>query len=159
MIALNGQWARHSQTSSITYISKTTPGASSATGAGLPGIETDRVVTGDQFQVLPHILSNGDIMLKLGISLSDLLELTDVTSGNGVNQQKIQSPRVQSDGEQNTILLHPGEVLAFTGISRIVQSTNGRRLTPDSSLLLGGSNKNTRRREHFVILVRAVVRG
>jgi type IVB pilus formation R64 PilN family outer membrane protein len=159
MIALNGQWARHSQTSSITYISKTTPGASSATGAGLPGIETDRVVTGDQFQVLPHILSNGDIMLKLGISLSDLLELTDVTSGNGINHQKIQSPRVQSDGEQNTILLHPGEVLAFTGISRIVQSTNGRRLTPDSSLLLGGSNKNTRRREHFVILVRAVVRG
>ena len=49
MIALNGQWARHSQTSSITYISKTTPGASSATGAGLPGIETDRVVTGDQY--------------------------------------------------------------------------------------------------------------
>lgn len=157
MIAMNGTWARKSRLSTESYIAETTPGASSAVGAGAPGIKTDKVTTGDQYQVLPQILNNNSIMLKMGISLSDLLGLTDQTSGVGINQQKIQTTKVSATNEQANILIRPGEVMSITGLSRLVSTGDQRSLADNVSIFAGGSRKVGVVREHFIIFVRPVV--
>lgn len=157
MIAMNGTWARKSRLSTESYIAETTPGASSAVGAGAPGIKTDKVTTGDQYQVLPQILNNNSIMLKMGISLSDLLGLTDQTSGVGINQQKVQTTKVSATNEQANILIRPGEVMSITGLSRLVSTGDQRSLAQGVSIFAGGSRKVGVVREHFIIFVRPVV--
>lgn len=157
MIALNGTWAKKSRLSTESYISETTPGASSVTGPGVPGIKTEKITTGDQYQVLAQIMENNSVRLKLGISLSDLLGKDDVTVGSGTNQQKVQSPRVSSNSEQYDILINPGEVMSITGLSRIVSNGDQRSLSENTPLLAGGSRKVGQIREHFIIFVRPVI--
>lgn len=157
MIALNGTWARKSRLSTESYISETTPGASSVSGPGAPGIKTDKITTGDQYQVLPQILENNSVLLKFGISLSDLLGLTDVTSGIGANQQKVQTTKVSSNNEQYSVLIRPGEVMSITGLSRVVSTGDQRSLADGAPTLFGGSRKVGVIREHFIIFVRPVI--
>jgi type IVB pilus formation R64 PilN family outer membrane protein len=157
VMGLNGQWARKSRLNTESFISETTPGASSAVGAGAPGIKTDKVTTGDQFQILPQIQSNNTILLKFGVSLSDLLGLTDQTSGIGANQQKIQTTKVSSNNEQQSILIKPGEVVSVSGLSRLVSNGDQRTLAENVPILFGGSRKAGVIREHFIIFIRAVV--
>ncbi|WP_426172482.1 type II secretion system protein GspD [Pseudoduganella sp. R-34] len=157
MMAMNGTWARKSRLSTESFISETTPGASSAVGAGAPGIKTDKVTTGDQFQVLPQIQKNNTVLLKFGLSLSDLLGLTDVTSGQGANQQKVQTTKVSANGEQTSLVMKPGQVFSVTGLSRDVSTGDKRSLSEDTPILFGGSRKVGIVREHFIIFIRTVV--
>lgn len=157
MVAMNGTWARKTRLNTESYISETTPGASSITGPGAPGIKTAKITTGDQYQILPQILNNNTVLLKFGISLSDLLSLTDVTSGLGANQQKIQTPKVSANNEQYSVKIRPGEVMAITGLTRLVSSGDERTLAEDTPVLFGGSQKLRTVREHFIIFVRPVI--
>ena len=157
MVAMNGTWARKTRLNTESYISETTPGASSITGPGAPGIKTAKITTGDQYQILPQILNNNTVLLKFGISLSDLLSLTDVTSGLGANQQKIQTPKVSANNEQYSVKIRPGEVMAITGLTRLVSSGDQRTLAEETPVLFGGSQKMQTVREHFIIFVRPVI--
>lgn len=156
-IAMNGSWARKSQLTTESYISETTPGAGSVVGSGAPGIKTDKVTTGDQYQILPQIYSDNTVMLKLGFSLSDLLGLTDQTSGIGVNQQKVQTTKVSSNSEQSDVYLKPGEVMSITGLSRVVSTGDQRSLSEGTPIGFGGSRRVGVARQHFIVFVRAVV--
>lgn len=156
-IARNGTWARKSRLSTESYISETTPGASSITGPGTPGIKTEKVTTGDQYMILPQIMNNNSVMLKYSLSLSDLLGLTDISFGTGVNQQKIQTTKVSSNGESGDITLNPGQVMSITGLSRVVSTGDQRTLTEQTSIFFGGSKKTAVTREHFIIFVRPVI--
>lgn len=157
MIAMNGQWARKSQLNTESYIAETTPGASSAVGAGAPGIKTEKVSTGDTYQVMVQIQNNNSIFLKMGVTLSDLLGLTDITSGVGVNQQKVQTPKVSAISDQSVVLMRPGQVMAISGLSRDISIADKRTLSEDSPMFFGGSRKLGTTREHFIIFVRPVV--
>ncbi|MGK5033222.1 type II secretion system protein GspD [Janthinobacterium sp. MDT1-19] len=158
MVALNGQWARKTQLNTESYISETTPGVSSANGgAGVPGIKTDKITTGDTYQVMVQIQNNNNIFLKLGITLSDLLGLTDQTSGVGQNQQKVQTTKVSATSDQSALLIKPGEVMAISGLSREISTGDKRSLSDDTPIIFGGSRKVGVIREHFIIFVRPVV--
>lgn len=157
MIAMNGTWARKSQLNTESYISETTPGSASVVGSGPPGIKTDKVTTGDQYLVMPQIMGDNSIMLRLGMSLSDLLGLTDQTSGVGVNQQKVQTTKVSSNNEQYDVLVKPGEVMSITGLSRLVATGDQRSLSASTPIGFGGSRKVGMARQHFIVFVRLVV--
>lgn len=158
MVALNGQWARKTQLNTESYISETTPGVSTANGgAGVPGIKTDKITTGDTYQVMVQIQNNNNIFLKMGITLSDLLGLTDQTSGIGQNQQKVQTTKVSATSDQSVLLIKPGEVMAISGLSREISTGDKRSLSDDTPIIFGGSRKVGVIREHFIIFVRPVV--
>ena len=157
LVALNRTWARKSRLNTEGYLAETTPGPASSTGVGAPGLKTDKITTGDQYVALPQILDNNTVLLKFGISLSDLLGLFDVTVGTGLTMQKVQVPRTQSVGDQYEVALKPGEIMAITGLSRLVTSSDQRTLAEGASIGFGGSRKIDLTREHFVIFVRPVI--
>jgi type II secretory pathway component GspD/PulD (secretin) len=158
MIALNRQWARKARLTSTGYLSETVPATSGALGgvASLPGLRTDTVTTGDQFAVMPYVLDSNTVMLKFGISLSDLLGLFDVTSGSGVNLQRVQTPNTSTLSDQFTVALRPGEIMAITGLSRELSAAQQRTLAEEAPLFTGGSRKLRKFHEHFVVFLRVV---
>jgi type IVB pilus formation R64 PilN family outer membrane protein len=154
MLTMNRQWARISRNSTEYYLSETTPGPASTTGVGAPGLKTDRITTGDQILAMPQIMDDHTILLKFGISLSDLLGLFDVSVGQGNLQQKVQAPKVSAVNAQFPVSVRPGEVVVVTGLSRTVAISDNQRLLEGASLATGGTRKNSLKREHFIVFVR-----
>lgn len=155
MIAMNRQWARKTNLKVDGYVSETTPSTASSAGSGAPGLKTSSITTGDKFMVQPAILDNGSIMLKFGVSLTELLGLFDVTAGSGDTLQKVQTPVTSGTDDQGTIRLLPGEAMVVTGLSRRLSSQDRRTLGDGTPVALGGSRKDGFKREEFLIVVRA----
>jgi type IVB pilus formation R64 PilN family outer membrane protein len=154
MLTMNRQWGRISRNSTEYYLSETTPGPASTTGVGAPGLKTDKVTTGDQILAMPQIMDDHTILLKFGISLSDLLGLFDVSVGQGNLQQKVQAPKVSAVNAQFPVSVKPGEVVVVTGLSRTVAISDNQRLVEGASLATGGTRKTSLKREHFIVFVR-----
>ena len=159
LVAMNRQWARKARLNTTGYLSETRPATGGVLGgaSAIPGLETDTVTTGDQFSVMPYVLDNNTVMLKMGISLSDLLDLFEVTTGEGPTLQRVQTPNTTAITDQYTIALKPGEVMAITGLSRETSTFDERRLTEQAPLLAGGSRNLGKLRENFIVFVRAIV--
>lgn len=159
LIALNRQWARKARLNTTGYLSETKPAISGGIGggAGLPGLTTSSITTGDQYAVMPYILENNTVMLKMGVSLSDLLSLFEVTTGSGETLQRVQTPNTSAISDQYTIALRPGEVMAVTGLSRDVSMNDRRTLAEGVDLVFGGSRTSSTRRENFIVFIRAIL--
>lgn len=155
MIAMNRQWARKTNLKVDGYVSETTPSTASSAGSGAPGLKTSSITTGDKFMVQPAILDSGAIMLKFGVSLTELLGLFDVTAGSGDTLQKVQTPVTSGTDDQGTVRLQPGEAMVVTGLSRRLSSKDRRTLGDGTPVALGGSRKDSFKREEFLIVVRA----
>lgn len=155
MIAQNRQWARKTNLKTDGYLSETTPATASSVGSGAPGLKTSSIVTGDKFMVQPAILDNGAILLKFGISLTELLSLFEVTAGSGQTFQRVQTPVTSGTDDQTTVRLLPGEAMVVTGLSRRLASGGTRTLADGMSVAAGGSRTAGYRREDFLIVVRA----
>jgi Flp pilus assembly secretin CpaC len=106
--------------------------------------------------VLPAILDNGTIMLKFGLSLTQLVDLFDVSAGQGDSFQKVQTPVTTGTDDQSTVKLQPGQAMVVTGLSRKVNAGNRRSLADGAPLWLGGSRTLQLKREDFVVVIRAV---
>lgn len=157
LLALNRAWARTSELRTKGYLSETTPGPATTTGAGAPGLKTSSVTTGNSYAVMPQILQDNTVLLRFGMSLSDLIGLFDVTVGSGITFQKVQTPEVSAVNQQGTVIIKPGELMVITGLSRVVSSSDRRTLTEDLPVLAGGSRARQEQREHFLIVVRPVL--
>jgi type IVB pilus formation R64 PilN family outer membrane protein len=158
LITLNRQWARKTNLRQTGYLQETTPSAGGGTnGGGMPGLKTGTVTTGDTFAVQPAILDGGAILLKFGVGLTDLLGLFDVTSGSGVNSQRVQTPEVSGTNDQATVPLQKGEALILTGMSRTRASTNRTSMGENIPVFAGGKRGGSEYREEFIIIVRPVV--
>lgn len=154
LLGLNRQWVRKASLNNKAYVSETTPGAASALGAGAPGLKTSTVTTGDRYLAQAYILDNNHIVLKFAVGLSSLIEIVDFSSGVGANQQRVQTPETSAVIDQATVHLKAGQVLAITGLSRIVTTNKRRGLAEGVPEILGGSRTVQREREDFLILVR-----
>lgn len=157
MIALNRQWARKTNLRQTGYLSETTASTIAGAGSGAPGLKTSAVTTGDRFMVQPAILDDGSVLLKFGVSLTDLLGLFDVTAGSGATVQKVQTPEISGTDDQSTVLLRAGQVMMLTGLSRVRARRDGQSLGESLPQGLGGSTRLSTTREDFVIFIRPVL--
>lgn len=156
MNTMNGKLKVQSSTSTQGYVKETTPGTASTSGAaGAPGLKTDTVTTGDVYSVLPVIQPDNSVLLKYNFRLSNLLGITNFTSGSGSSQQTVQVPQTDSVGDGTDVRLMPGEAVLITGLSRMVSSSDSNLITEGAAIGLGGSSKKSITRENFVVLLRA----
>ena len=156
LTTLNGKLRTQTNTATTAYVKETTPGLATSSGAaGAPGLKTDTLVTGDIFAVLPVVQPDNSVILKYSFNLSNLTGLENFTSGSGATQQMVQIPTTAAVSDGSDLRLLPGDSFLITGLSRITASDDNSRLAEGAPMLLGGSNKKTYLREHFIVLVRA----
>jgi type IVB pilus formation R64 PilN family outer membrane protein len=153
MVAMNRQWARKTNLNSSAYVSETT--SASSAGGTTGGQKTASITTGDKILVQPAILDNGEIMLKFGISLTELVSLLTVSSGTGASLSSVQTPNTSGIDDQSTVRLRAGEAMVVTGLSRKTATNNTRTLSENASVGVGGSQAQSFKREEFMIVVRA----
>ncbi|KGH23052.1 hypothetical protein [Comamonas thiooxydans] len=156
LVAMNRQWARKTNLKTDGYLSETTPSTSSSAGSGAPGLKTSQITTGDKFMVTPAILDSGTILLKFGLSLTELVGMFDVSAGQGQSFQKVQTPVTTGTDDQSTVRLEPGQAMVVTGLSRKINGNDKRTLGDGVPMFMGGSRKITNAREDFVVVIRAV---
>lgn len=156
LVAMNRQWARKTNLKTDGYLSETTPSTSSSAGSGAPGLKTSQITTGDKFMVTPAIMDSGTILLKFGLSLTELVGMFDVSAGQGQSFQKVQTPVTTGTDDQSTVRLEPGQAMVVTGLSRKINGDTKRTMGDGVPMLLGGSKKITNAREDFIVVIRAV---
>lgn len=155
--AMNRQWAWKTMLHDNAYVARTSASTSTLGGTGTVGMEPANIVTGDRFMVQPAILDNGTVLLRYGISMTNLLSMTETTAGQGATISRVKTPETSGTGDQSTVRLKPGQVMILTGMARYRAKDSKRRLGEGWSLLSGGSNARELVREESMIVVRAVL--
>lgn len=154
LLTLNRQWARKNNVQSDAYVNELLPGVASSTGVGVPGIKTSSVTYGDHAVAMPYLMDNNQAILKFGLGFSDLLGLPTFSAGSGDSATSVQVPRLSLASDQATVKLEGGQVLAITGLSRLIAKDNKRTLSEGASVGAGGSRAISVVREHFLVFVR-----
>ena len=111
------------------------------------------VTTGFNMNLLPRILSNGEVFLNYNVSLSDLNALN--TYGSGDNQ--IQVPDVATRSFQQNVRMNNGATLVLAGFERQSNNLTDRGTGHSMNWLLGGGMSAQNKREVIVILLTPVV--
>ena len=102
---------------------------------------------------MPQIMDDNTVLLKFGVSLSDLIGMFTVSSGG----QTVQAPKTSGVNAQFPVALRPGEVVVVSGLSRVVTADTQTRLSENAPMLAGGSNAVSLKREHFFIVIRPIL--
>ena len=110
--------------STVTYLAETKPAASGGTGsgAGVPGLTPGQVTTGFFLNVIPTVLDNNSVLMRLSLDQSSLTKMGSITTGSGETQQMIQTPNTDGDKSDHSVGLREGESLVLMGISKNLAS-------------------------------------
>lgn len=136
----------------IFYISKTTPGAASATGAaGAPGIEQSSVKVGLSGAFGVSIYDSERMDLSFDFSVAFLDQLVSTTSAG----QTLQSPNLSKRTGRGSVAVKHGETFILTSQSSDGATYDRRGLLPDT--ILGGSDRGSSTSEQWLLIVTPVI--
>lgn len=142
-------------TNQISYLARTTPGATAGATSTLPGLEPGLVTTGFVANVLPTVLDNNAVLLKVSIDSSELQKIGIVSTGQGPTLQAIQTPEIASVASVNVATLQQGQSLVLTGFELDRAQYDQRGLTDSPGL--GGSYVGKREREKVILVITPTV--
>ncbi len=129
----------------------------SATTLTDQGTETEltpgTTVTGFAINLLPRILSSGEIILQYAFSLSDLVELRSVSEGGTT----IELPQITSTDFLQQIRMRSGETLVLAGFQEARDDINRTGTGSPNNFLLGGGRLTQSVRETLVLLISPVL--
>lgn len=71
--------------STVTYLAETTPATGGAAGSsgGIPGLTPGQVTTGFFLNVIPTVLENNSVLMRMSIDESTLTKMGSITTGSG----------------------------------------------------------------------------
>lgn len=137
----------------ISYLARRSSTGGTGDTAGTETLEPGTVDVGLIMNVLPRVIEDDRVMLRLNVALTDT-EQPFPTFPEGESSEQIQLPEVDSTGFQQNTVLRTGETLVLAGFER---NANGMEDSgvPGFGWLLGGSRNRTSSREVTVMLISA----
>ena len=130
---------------------------STSEGVVSQALKPGTVTTGFNMNLLPRILSNGEILLNYNVALSDLNAINTFSSGSGANSAQIQIPDVATRSFQQNVRMNNGSTLVLGGFERQVNNLSDRGTGASWNWLAGGGFKADNQKEVIVILLTPVV--
>jgi type IVB pilus formation R64 PilN family outer membrane protein len=133
---------------------ETTISETSVSTAATPG----DITTGFVMNLLPRILSGGNVMLQYSMSLSEKTGLETINFGedansDGVGDSLIQLPTVVSRDFLQNIKLTSGNTLVLAGYDRVLNSSEQAGTGNEKFWYLGGGKYSEKRKEVLVIMI------
>ncbi|NVE00133.1 PilN family type IVB pilus formation outer membrane protein [Massilia sp. BJB1822] len=110
-----------------------------------PGV----ITSGFNMTILPHLLSNGTVMLQFGTDISSLRRLDQVRSQNSM----IQTPELDTRNFLQRVAMRSGETLVVSGFEQVADDLDRQGTGKPGNMLLGGGSKAHSAREIIVILI------
>jgi type IVB pilus formation R64 PilN family outer membrane protein len=125
------------------------------TGAPTVTLTQGTITTGFSMTILPHIQSNGEILLQYALDLSSLIGIFNVESNGAL----IQAPEIETRRTLQRVRLQSGETIILAGFEDSETKTGQQGVGKSSNTWLGGSVSAKTNKTVFVVLVHPVIVG
>ncbi|MCB1538714.1 MAG: hypothetical protein H6865_02965 [Rhodospirillales bacterium] len=134
----------------ISYLERTSSTTGDTTGSGSVSLEPGTVNTGLMMTILPRIVENNRILMRLSVALTDAPQ-PFATYGSSASGVSIQLPEVNTTGFMQNAVMTSGETLVLAGFEKNLDSNtdDGTPFLP----FLGGKRSTSRTREVTVLLI------
>jgi type IVB pilus formation R64 PilN family outer membrane protein len=136
-VAKQTSYLQSSQTTVTTLVGTTT--------TLVPGT----VTSGFNMSILPHVLTNGTVMLQFSTDISSLRNIRTVSS----NGNSIESPEMDTRNFLQRVAMKSNETLVISGFEQTDDNVHHSGVGTPANLLLGGGHKASSGKEIIVILV------
>lgn len=149
---LNGQPTPIGNNRKIPYISGIEV-ALDANGNPMQSIETAAVYQGISMNITPKVLPNGKILIEYAMNMSDLLGFETLsTGGDPATSQSLSLPNTTLNNILQRAAVKSGQAMVLSGFKQRVNSSTRRGSpTPNTPLLGGGVNAETK--EQYLVVV------
>ena len=149
---LNGQPTPIGNNRKIPYISGIEV-AMDANGNPMQSIETAAVYQGISMNITPKVLPNGKILIEYAMNMSDLLGFETLsTGGDPATSQSLSLPNTTLNNILQRAAVKSGQAMVLSGFKQRVNSSTRRgNPTPNTPLLGGGVNAETK--EQYLVVV------
>lgn len=133
--------------------------ASSTTTIGTGGagntttLQPGLITTGFSMNLLPHMLTDSQMLLQYAVDLSSLTNISTVTSGGS----SIQTPEIDTRNFIQRVRVNSGDTLVVTGFEQSSLTGNMQGVGKASNVALGGGTDNSKNRTVLVMLMQPVV--
>lgn len=160
MITLNRRPVQYAVRTNFDYVSsiQVNTVASSAGTTTAPAITQKEETVGTVLTVTPSAFKDGEIIMNLAYDNTTLRSLVPYSAGgggSGAATATVQQRTIDGSGTVQSVSIRSGQTLVISGIEKIANQFDQRRLDKNTPLLLGGSNTNTSSRTTTVLLVTA----
>ncbi|MDA8153085.1 MAG: PilN family type IVB pilus formation outer membrane protein [Acidithiobacillus sp.] len=151
-MSMNGEPAPIQVAQQTSYLAENSTTQTANVGA-TSGLIPGTVTTGFTAIFLPRI-DNGQVLLGMNMTISNLVSLNTISSG----QESIQVPTVDSSTFQQSVSLKPGQTLLLTGYSQSGGDTSHNGVgSPYLPLLGGGANASTSKQMIAIVITAKIL--
>ena len=148
VVTLNNQPVPVQVAKQTTYLaqSQTTVTQDIGTSTTLvPGV----VTSGFNMTLLPHVLTNGTVLLQFSTDISALRDIKTVSSGNS----SIQTPEIDTRNFMQRVSMKSNETLVISGFEQTDDNLSRNGSGNASNYFMGGGFRASRAKEVIVILI------
>ena len=139
-VARQTSYLQSSQTSIVAQVGTTT--------TLIPGV----VTAGFNMSILPHVLTNGTVMLQFSTDISTLRSIRQIES----NGTRIESPELDTRNFLQRVSMKSNETLIISGFEQKDDNLDYRGVGTPKNMLLGGGLNAASNKEVIVVLITPV---
>lgn len=157
MMTLNRRPVQYAVRTNFDYVSsiQVSTVASSAGTTTAPAITQKEETVGTVLTVTPSAFEGGQILMNLAYD-STILRSLEPYSAGGDALSTVQQKTIDGSGTVQSISIRSGQTLVISGIEKIADQFDNRRLDKNLPIIAGGSSRNKSSRSTTVLLVTAV---
>lgn len=159
MMTLNRRPVQYAVRTNFDYVSsiQVNTVASSAGTTTAPAITQKEETVGTVLTVTPSAFVDGQIIMNLAYDNTTLRSLEPYSAGGNANDASstVQQRTIDGSGTVQSVSIRSGQTLVISGIEKIANQFDERRLDKSAPLLLGGTDRNKSTRTTTVLLVTA----
>lgn len=149
LVTLSDQPAPLQVATKRSYVARVS--GSATDGASTTTLEPGTIDIGLSMNLLPRVIEQDRVMLRIALGITDLVQLRDFTSGGST----LQLPEVDTTGFLQNAVLQSGETLVLAGFERKSAQDTQSGIGNPSNWLLGGGEKFGQGREIRVLMITA----
>lgn len=142
-VAKQTSYLQSSQTTVVSQVGTTT--------TLVPG----SVTSGFNMSILPHVLTNGTVLLQFSTDISSLRRIREVQSGTS----KIESPEIDTRNFLQRVSMKSNETLIISGFEQTDDNLDRQGVGDARNYALGGGYKAGTTKESIVILITPTTLG
>ena len=151
LVTLSDQPAPLQVATKRSYVARVS--GSATDGASATTLEPGTIDIGLSMNLLPRVIEQDRIMLRIAMGITDLVQLREFTSGNST----LQLPEIDTTGFLQNAVLRSGETLVLAGFEKKSANDTQQGTGHPANWLLGGGEAYGQGREIRVLLITAQV--
>ncbi len=150
LVTLSDQPAPLQVATKQAYVARVS-GSSTGDGVAASTLEPGTIDIGLSMNILPRVIEQDRVMLRIALGITDLVNLATFTSGGST----VQLPEIDTTGFLQNAILRSGETLVLAGFERRNANDTQSGVGNPSNWLLGGGENFGRGREIRVLMITA----